>query len=58
MERFYSFKKGIRRGYVENNIEVIEIELQLSNNFSLLKPLLHFAHVFKKPSPESLRPKK
>lgn len=31
------FKKGVRRGYVENNIEVIEIELQLSNNFSLLK---------------------
>ena len=32
-----NFKKGLRRGYIENNIEVIEIELLLSNNFSLFK---------------------
>ena len=32
-----SFQNGIRRGVLKNGVEIIEIELLLSNNFSLLK---------------------
>ena len=51
------FERGVRRGYVEKGIEVIEIEVLLSNNHSFFKRSWSFLRFILKTIPIVLKEK-